>query len=110
MLKSLNDVVRFLVCEVFTLCLIVKAGMNLHSLMISFVLPVLTFIFWGVLMAPKSQRRLNEVGRIVSEVIIFGGTGILTYLWISKTVGIVYLAIALINTILDHILVSNEER
>lgn len=105
-IKNLNDIVRFLFCELFTICLIVKVGINIHSLSICLILPAVILIYWGMLMAPKSDHRLNDFGRICSELVIFGGTGILTYLFISKTLGIIYLVTTLINTILDHTLTS----
>ncbi|WP_395317728.1 YrdB family protein [Fructilactobacillus frigidiflavus] len=107
MIKNLNDVVRFLFCEVFTICLIIKSGINLHSLSIEVISPVLIVIYWWIFMAPKSNQRLNEIGRIFSEFVIFGGTGLLTYVCISQKMGVIYLVIALINTILEHVLPTN---
>ncbi|KRN67396.1 hypothetical protein IV80_GL000937 [Pediococcus cellicola] len=55
-------------------------------------------------MAPKSLHRLPEFGRIISEVVIFGGTGSLMYVQNFKTMTVIYLLIVLCNTILDHVL------
>ncbi len=105
-MKKINDAIRFCV-ELATIYLIVKCGMRFtgfYSFFGAIIIPILVILYWGRYMAPKSLHRLPEFGRIISEVVIFGGTGSLMYVQNFKTVTVIYLLIVLCNTILDHVL------
>jgi uncharacterized protein DUF2568 len=63
----------------FLLELCTVAGAALAGTAVSWVLAVLfplaVVAIWAALVAPKSARRLANPGRLVLEVVIFGGVG-----------------------------------
>lgn len=104
-MKPVNDVIRFCV-EIATLVLIIKVSFHftgVYKLILMIAIPLI-LLYWGRYMAPNSLHRLPEIGRIVSEVVIFGGTSTLLYISNYEVTAILFLVISSINTILDHIL------
>ncbi|EOL47107.1 hypothetical protein I580_01508 [Enterococcus caccae ATCC BAA-1240] len=55
-------------------------------------------------MAPLSESRLNELERILVEIILFGGIACLTFFTGNKKIAATYLLIITINTVFDHVL------
>lgn len=61
---------------------------------------VLATVGWGVLVAPKSQRRLADPGRLVAEVLIVVGAGAALWSAGRPGVGIGLTVVALSNAAL----------
>ncbi|WP_438756971.1 DUF2568 domain-containing protein [Enterococcus sp. AZ126] len=60
--------------------------------------------FWSNYMAPLAPKRFNNMQRIITEIILFGGIGFLTYFIGDQKIALIYLILITFNTIFDHIL------
>ncbi|WP_349641471.1 YrdB family protein [Eupransor demetentiae] len=92
--------------EIITDVLLIMTGLSFSNplLKITFagIIPVLLLVIWAIYMAPKSNKRLPEAQRLVVEIIIFGYTTIMTWLFFAPTVALIYLVVITINTYFDH--------
>ncbi|WEV53842.1 YrdB family protein [Leuconostocaceae bacterium ESL0723] len=104
-MKPINDTIRFLV-EVASVILLIVAGLAFGNLpakiIFAGVVPLVLVAIWSIFMAPKSDKRLPEVQRLLIEILFFGYTAVMTWFMISKPVAIIYLVVAVINTYFDH--------
>lgn len=107
MFKLFNDLIRFLI-ELISIGLLVIVGFKADTLIIKLILslgvPLTVLFFWSKYMAPASATRFNEPQRVLAEIILFGGVACYTYFNYDKKIAIVYLSVAAINTLLDHLL------
>jgi hypothetical protein len=49
-------------------------GAHLGGVVLAIAVVVVIVVFWGLLMAPRAGRRLADPGRLVVEIVLFGGT------------------------------------
>jgi Protein of unknown function (DUF2568) len=49
-------------------------GAHLGGVVLAIAVVVVIVAFWGLLMAPRAERRLADPGRLVVEIVLFGGT------------------------------------
>lgn len=104
-LFTLNAPIRFLI-EITTTILIITIGLTKYSLplniLIGILLPIIFISLWEFFIAPHSPKQGPAILRIFIEFIIFGTC---TYLLISKEstlIGLIYLTITLVNTVMIH--------
>lgn len=107
MIKTTADGIRFLL-EIATVVLLIIAGFNSSDLVVKLtvgvIAPVLGILFWGRFMAPMSLHRLPTIGRVITEIPIFGGTSLATYLLTTHKTALIYGGIALIDTLIEHLI------
>lgn len=106
MIKPINDGVRFLV-ELTTLVLLIGAGFKgegLSKILLGVCVPLALILFWSRFMAPMSPNRLDEFERMLAEVVIFGGTALISYRVYGVKLAVIYGVVVTINAGLDHIL------
>ncbi len=109
MLKPVNDAVRFLVVELGSLAAVAYWGFHEHSGLGAKVLfgvggPLLIAVVWGIWMAPRASRRAPEGVRALIELVIFGTATAALAASTGAGPAIVFGAIALVNTVLEHVL------
>lgn len=104
-LKGLNLTLSFLL-ELVALVIFGAWGFTIgESTLIKILLgigtPLLMIVFWGVYMAPKSARRLQDPWHLLFEIVIFGATG-LALLSIERTdLAIVWGIVVVVNLLLS---------
>ena len=74
--KATNDAIRFLV-ELAPLAAVCYWGLHNHSswaakIVLGIGAPLLMAAVWAVWMAPQSEHRMAERGRVLIELVIFG--------------------------------------
>jgi hypothetical protein len=74
-MRALNDATRFLL-ELAMLAALAYWGWaesdGIWRLLLALAAPLCAAVVWGILLAPRSSRRLDDPGRLVVEVVIFG--------------------------------------
>ena len=104
MIKTIADGIRFLL-EIATVVLLIIAGFNSSDLVVKLTVGVIApVLFWGRFMAPMSLHRLPTIGRVITEILIFGGTSLATYLLTTHKAALIYGGIALIDTLIEHLI------
>ena len=75
-MRVANDVLRFAL-ELSMLAALAYSGFEIGDGVggwaLGLGLPALAATLWGILLAPKSQRRVGDPARLAMEVLIFGG-------------------------------------
>ncbi|KRK13756.1 hypothetical protein FD51_GL000319 [Lacticaseibacillus zeae DSM 20178 = KCTC 3804] len=93
--------------ELITLVLLIGAGFKgegLSKILLGICVPIALVLFWSRFMAPMSPHRLNELERAFAEVVIFGGTALISYRVYGVKLALIYVGIVTINAVLDHVL------
>lgn len=63
--------------EVWTICVLAWAGASFNAaipvrIVLAVALPSVFAVFWGLIMAPRSKRRLPHPARMITEIAVFG--------------------------------------
>ena len=66
--------------------------------------PALMIVFWGVLMAPKSTRRLRDPWHLLFEIVIFGAAGLALLSIGRNDLALVWGVVVVINIMLSFLL------
>lgn len=105
MINTLHMSIRFLL-ELATIGLIIASGLHGNSWVKlgTLVILIILVFFWSRYMAPLSLYRFKSWQRLFAEIVIFGGTALFSYFYLSAGVALPYASIALIDTIFEHLL------
>jgi hypothetical protein len=105
-MRDISHIMRFAL-EIITFIVFIYLGFKYYkgfkTIMIGIVIPIIIVILWSILMAPNSSYRLDEIYRLVFEIILFGSVSLLLYSNNDKFSNY-YLIFAFTSTVLDHIL------
>ncbi|MBP1042866.1 YrdB family protein [Vagococcus sp. BWB3-3] len=106
-MKNISNIFRFTL-EVSSILLLVISGFKhytgLLKLVVALILPIAIIVLWSILMAPKSAYRVNEIFRLIIELILFGSIAFLLYYNGEKELFKIYSVWAIVSTFLDHML------
>jgi hypothetical protein len=102
-LKEMNSVLRFLL-EVLALIILGYWGFHFNGVLKKVFLgigtPVLAAVIWGTFGSPKAPYKLEGIGRLALEILIFGSAALALYFTGKPTLAYIYGIISLINLIL----------
>ena len=102
-MRAANEVLRF----VLELCAIVAFGYAAAQLVdgpgrfvLAAVAAGLAIAVWGVLVAPKSSRRLADPARLIVEIVFFAAAGLslagVSWLWLGVALAVVAIGNAIL--------------
>lgn len=107
-MKSLNLLFRFIL-ELLVLLALFLFGMSVSDslplqLLLALGLPIVVMVVWGMLVAPKARRRLDDPARLVVEGVIWVAGALAFGVAVSPVVAVLFAAAVIVSLLLMFVL------